>query len=229
MAAITNKRFTDTHPFTADSTLKLSNGLTIPTGSVISCNLYPVTSDNVAYGYISEIKHDGSVGILVISSANGANLCDVTFNLELGVDTLEGVATDVRGIYCGSMVVRSDWLPIFFGSYKLKSDSLKLNPSSCRLLVVPSNATINSGLAGVVELRYQATSISAIKGDGTTVKEDADGKIYVDTSNDPDKTRHISSFSVNGAVVEDNVVMIIATGGGTPITTGSGEIIIGEE
>ena len=236
MPTITNKRYTDLHPFTPDSTLKLTSALTLSPLSVISCNLFPVTTESSNCACITAIYRSGTVGKLNISTSNGSQLCTVSFPISLSDEELAGTATDVRGLYCGTMTLRADWVPLFYGNYSLDNTVLKLLPSACRLLVVPENAAINKDLTGLAVLKFKGQTIEDIRGSGDIIKNTDDGTLYLDKSDLHSSslstfTEPIKRFKINGQLitVDSERLNIVTTGGGLQVSTNGNEIIIGEE
>ena len=233
MPTSTNIRYTDLHPFTPDSTLKLTNSLSISPDSVLWCRLFPVTSESTNCAHISSISRSGSVGVIQVNTGTGAALCTVSFTIDLDAEELVGTAVDVRGLYCGTMILRSDWIPLFYGSYKLPSDSLKLLPSACRLLVIPANAAIIKDPTDRAVLKYEGQVVEAIRGDGKSIKETADGTLYLDREvvagkSGTSKPVPVKQFAINGKVVDTNAVMaLVATGGGLDIAANGNEIVVG--
>lgn len=229
MPAVTNKRFTDTQPFTPTSTLRIASQLKIATGCVLFCNLYPTsTNSKSTCGCISRIYRDDTQGVLQILSDVGEYLCSVRFDLEVTGNQLQGIATDARGSMCGSMIVRSDWLPLFFGSYSMPTTALKLLPSACRLLSVPEDAVATKEIVGDPVLRYNGKVITKIDGGGGAIKVDNDGTLYLkaDTQN-ADTAKPISTINVNGAPISGEHIALLSAGNGLEISTSGNVITIG--
>lgn len=232
MPTSTNIRYTDLHPFTPDSTLKLTNSLSVSPDSVLWCRLFPVTSESANCAHISSISRSGGVGVIQVNTGTGAALCTVSFPIDLHAEELVGTAVDVRGLYCGTMTLRSDWIPLFYGSYKLPSDSLKLLPSACRLLVIPANAAIIKDPTDRAVLMYEGRVIRAIHGDGKSIKETADGTLYLNREifgkSGTVKPEPVKQFAINGKVVDaEEFMALVATGGGLDIAANGNEIVVG--
>ena len=229
MPALTNKRFTDTQPFTPTSSLRIASGLQLATGCVIFCNLYPVSANEKSTcGCVTRIYRDGTCGVLRIDSDAGEHLCLVRFDLEVNGNQLRGIAIDSRGSLCGSMIVRSDWLPLFFGSYNIPTTALKLLPSACRLLAVPEGSMATRELVGDPVLRYNGRVITKIKGGGASIKVDADGTLYLESGDQAEEDqRVISSININGVPVGGDHIALLSAGRGLEISTSGNVITVG--
>jgi hypothetical protein len=128
------------------------------------------------------------------------------------------------------MILRGDWLPLFFGTYNIAKNALKLLPSACRLLSVPEDAMANRTLQGTPILNYNGKPITRITGGGGTVKTDSSGVLYVDTTNQTTTARGpaaVTTLNINGVEVTGEDITILSTGNGLGVTATGNVITIG--
>lgn len=119
------------YPFTADSTMLLSNGLRIGAGVIISANLFPACGP-VDYAQISFIGRDSitsSIGYIQISDPSGEYICDVGFTLDRKTYPLVGTATRM-GEVCGVITATAELLPVLKSQYYPEPGAFILTPSA---------------------------------------------------------------------------------------------------
>ena len=225
MPTVTNTRFVDRHPFTPDSSLRITTKLTLSPLCFLSCCLYPTTSDaSATCGCITRIYRKNNYGFLDISTNTGTALCSVQFPLDIKSKELNGVATNAAGNYCGSVELRSDFLPLFFGNYVLSADSLKLLPSCCRLIAAGAQTA-------QPQLLYLGTPVEDIRGGGSSIHTADDGTLYIPTQSaqvEGTQMHPITQLSINGVLTSGDRLAMVAAKGGIPMAVIENTLTIGE-